>query len=86
MFLAQATTQPCPNLWTPSEVLTLLGFISTVFLGAVVTAIVKITEAVKNAKVAVIEAAKATGTSKANSDAIIGLQHQVTTVALGSRS
>jgi hypothetical protein len=82
--LAQATTQPCPNLWTPSEVLTLLGFISTVFLGAVVTAIVKVTEAVKNARIAVIQATAAGAKADANTTALAGLQHQVTQVALNT--
>jgi hypothetical protein len=84
MFLAQATTQPCPNLWTPSEVLTLLGFISTVFLGAVVADIVKVTEAVKNARIAVIQATAAGAKADANTTALAGLQHQVTQVALNT--
>jgi hypothetical protein len=84
MFLAQATTQPCPNLWTPSEVLTLLGFISTVFLGAVIAAIVKVTEAVKNARIAVIQATAAGAKADANTTALAGLQHQVTQVALNT--
>jgi hypothetical protein len=84
MILAQATTQPCPNLWTPNEVLTLLGFISTVFIGAVVTAIVKVIDAQKNAKVAVIQATAAGAKADANTTALAGLQTQVTQVALNT--
>jgi hypothetical protein len=84
MTLAQATTQPCPNLWTPNEVLTLLGFISTVFIGAVVTAIVKVIDAQKNAKVAVIQATAAGAKADANTTALAGLQTQVTQVALNT--
>jgi hypothetical protein len=82
-MLAQAT-QPCPNLWTPNEVITLITVISTVFVGAVVGGWLKVIDAQKNAKLAIIAAAKATGKAEANSDAIIGLQHQVTSVALAT--
>jgi hypothetical protein len=83
MLLAQ-TTQPCPNLWTPGEVIALMSAFSTLVLGGFFAGWLKVIDAQKNSKLAIIAAAKATGKSEANSDAIIGLQHQVTSVALAT--
>jgi hypothetical protein len=84
MILAQATTQPCPNLWTPGEVVTLVSVISTVFVGAVAAAIVKVIEASKNSKLAVIAATAATAKVDNNTHQINGLQQQITQVALNT--
>jgi hypothetical protein len=84
MTLLSQATQPCNNLWTPGEVVTLVTVISTVFVGAIVTGVVKIIEAARNAKLAVIAAAKADGKAEANITALAGLQHQVTQVALST--
>jgi hypothetical protein len=75
------TTQAA-NLWTPGEVAMLITTISTVFLSALTVAILKVIEAAKNARVAVIEASKATAQAQANSQQMNGLQQQVSAVAL----
>lgn len=78
------TTNPCPNLWTPGEVITLISVISSVFVGAVVAGIIKVIEANKNAKLAIIAASAASGKVDANTHQLNGLQQQVTQVALNT--
>lgn len=64
--------------------MTLMSVFSTVVIAGIVGGIVKVIEAAKNAKLAVIAATKADTKADANAQQLTGLQHQVTQVALNA--
>jgi hypothetical protein len=82
--LAQAATQPCQTAWTPGEVAMLMSVFSSVVIAGIAGGIVKVIEAARNAKVAVLAATTAKANTEANARQIDGLQTQVTQVALNT--
>jgi hypothetical protein len=83
MLLSQ-TTQPCPNLWTPGEVIALMSAFSTLVVGGFFAGWRSIIALKRDAALAVIAASKADGKADANATALGVLQHQVTQVALNT--
>lgn len=83
--LAQAAaTQPCQGTWTPGEVAMLMTVFSSVVIAGIVGGIIKVIEASKNARLAVIAATSASAQANANARQLTGLQQQVTQVALNT--
>jgi hypothetical protein len=82
--LAQAATQPCQSAWTPGEVAMLMSVFSSVVIAGIVGGIIKVIEAGKNARLAVLAATQAKATSEHNTNQLNGLQAQVTQVALNA--
>lgn len=92
------TTQPTTSgvAWTPADVMTLMGLVSGVFLSGVGLLIVKVIDALKNAKIAIIAAEAAREASQRASTTasenkgqtdqlakqVSGMQSQLTAVAM----
>jgi hypothetical protein len=91
MFLAQATTQPAANLWTPGEVSMLITVFGSVVIGGFFAGWRMIIEANTRSKLAILaaqsagkDAVAASTKADANATALGVLHNQVTAVALST--
>jgi hypothetical protein len=91
MFLAQATTQPAANLWTPGEVAMLMSLFGSVVLGGFFAGWRSIIALKRDAALAIIaaqaaqvKAAEAKTTSDHNSQQMRDVRGELFKVALAS--